>query len=83
MQMIALPNCWFGQSATAQPITSIDTDDGNGDGAALVDYMKAIAGGMKEEEARAEILMKGRSFEELQEAVADAWRSEGLRLTFF
>lgn len=57
--------------------------DGNGDGAALVDYMKAIAGGMKEEEARAEILMKGRSFEDLQEAVADAWRSEGLRLTFF
>ncbi|MCB1231600.1 MAG: hypothetical protein KDN19_15120 [Verrucomicrobiae bacterium] len=56
--------------------------EGEGNGATLVDYMKALAGGMKEEEARTEILMKGKSYEELQEAVADAWRSEGLRLSF-
>lgn len=56
--------------------------EGDGKGTNLVNYMKAISEGMAEEEARGEILMQGKSFAEMQEAVATAWRSEGLRLTF-
>ncbi|MCB1065312.1 MAG: hypothetical protein KDN20_20640 [Verrucomicrobiae bacterium] len=56
--------------------------DGDGKGTNLVNYMKAIAEGMKEEEARQEILMAGRSYAELQEDVESKWRTEGLRLTF-
>lgn len=56
--------------------------EGDGKGTHLVHYMKAISEGMAEEEARAEILMQGKSFAELQDEVATAWRSEGLRLTF-
>ena len=56
--------------------------EGEGNGKNLVEYMKAVSEGMKEEEARTEILMSGKSFEALQEDVAKKWRSEGLRLTF-
>jgi len=56
--------------------------EGEGKGKNLVEYMKAVSEGMKEEEARTEILMSGKSFEALQEDVAKKWRSEGLRLTF-
>lgn len=45
--------------------------------------MKALAEGKKEEEARVEILLGGKSFAQLQEDVADKWRSEGLRLEFY
>ena len=55
--------------------------EGEGNGKNLVEYMKAVSEGMKEEEARTEILMSGKSFEALQEDVAKKWRSEGLRLT--
>lgn len=56
--------------------------EGKGDGKNLVEYMKAVSEGMKEEEARTEMLMSGRSFEALQEDVAKKWRSEGLRIKF-
>ena len=56
--------------------------DGEGDGAGLVDYLKAVSTGMERDEATDKHLMRGRSFDELQEEVAKAWRSEGLKLTF-
>ncbi len=56
--------------------------EGEGNGENLVEYMKAISEGMKEGDARTEILLGGRSFESLQEDVSKCWRSEGLRLTF-
>ncbi|MCB1076515.1 MAG: hypothetical protein KDM63_00545 [Verrucomicrobiae bacterium] len=55
---------------------------GDGKGTDLVDYMKAVAGGMAEDKARAEILLKGKSFAEFEEEVAKGWRSEGLQLKF-
>ena len=56
--------------------------DGEGKGEKLVDYLKARVSGMKEEEAIVEILLAGRSFEQLQEDVAKGWKSEGLKLSF-
>lgn len=56
--------------------------DGDGDGAALVEYLKAVSSGVKRDEAQEIHLMRGRSFDELQEEVVKAWRSEGLKLTF-
>lgn len=56
--------------------------DGEGDGKRLVDYLKAISEGTAEEEARDKFLLAGRSFKELEEQVAEGWRSEGLRLDF-
>ncbi|MCB1235157.1 MAG: hypothetical protein KDM91_08810 [Verrucomicrobiae bacterium] len=57
--------------------------EGDGKATTLVNYMKALAEGKKEEEARVEILLGGKSFAQLQEDVADKWRSEGLRLEFY
>lgn len=56
--------------------------EGDGKGTKLVNYMKALLEGKDEAEARAEFLMAGRSFAELQEDMAKGWRSEGLRLSF-
>jgi len=56
--------------------------DGEGDGAGLVEYLKAVSSGMKRDEAAETHLLRDRSFDELQEDVAKAWRSEGLKLTF-
>jgi len=56
--------------------------DGDGDGAGLVEYLKAVSSGIKPDQAADEHLLRGRSFDELQEEVAEAWRGEGLKLTF-
>lgn len=56
--------------------------DGEGKGERLIDYLKAISAGTPEETARDEKLLAGRSFEALEQAVAEAWRGSGLRLTF-
>ena len=56
--------------------------EGEGKGENLVKYMKALSEGMKEDEARVEVLMGGKSYEEVQKDIAEKWRSEGLRLSF-
>ena len=56
--------------------------EGEGNGERFVTYLKALAEGTPEATARDEILLEGRTYEELEEDVAKAWRSEGLRLTF-
>ncbi len=56
--------------------------DAEGNGTALVEYLKAVSTGMDRDEAADKHLMRGRSFDELQEEVTKAWRSEGLKLTF-
>ncbi|MFK5923329.1 MAG: DUF1570 domain-containing protein [Verrucomicrobiota bacterium] len=56
--------------------------DGDGKGERLVDYLKAVVAGTDKQEASVEILLAGRSYEQLQQEVAEGWRSEGLKLTF-
>lgn len=56
--------------------------DGEGKGEKLVSYLKARIEGMNEEEARTEILLAGRTYEQLQTDVVESWRSEGLKITF-
>ncbi|MEM7144335.1 MAG: hypothetical protein AAF591_04325 [Verrucomicrobiota bacterium] len=56
--------------------------DGDGKGTNLVNYMRAVAEGMDEVQARQEILMADRSYEQLEEDLAKAWRSEGLQVTY-
>lgn len=56
--------------------------DGEGDGAGLVEYLKAVSSGTESDKAAEEHLLRGRSYEELQENVGKSWRSEGLQLTF-
>jgi len=56
--------------------------DGQGKGEKLVNYLKARIEGMDGEEASVEILLAGRSYEELQREVTEGWRSEGMKLTF-
>jgi len=56
--------------------------DGEGKGERLVEYLKAISSGTADEAARDEHLLAGRTFEELEESIAQAWRGSGLRLTF-
>lgn len=56
--------------------------DGEGKGERLVEYLKALSAGTAEETARDEKLLAGRTFEELEESIAQAWRGSGLRLTF-
>lgn len=55
--------------------------EGNGDAARLVDYMKALASGKPEPEACKEILLAGRTYQELEADVAKAWRSD-IKLVF-
>lgn len=58
--------------------------DGDGDGANLVEYLKALVSGDPEavKSAQAEFLLRGRSYETLEKDIADAWRSEGLKIEF-
>ncbi len=58
--------------------------DGNGDAAYLVEFLKALVSGDKKamEEAQSEFLLRGRSYEELEKDIAEAWRSEGLKIEF-
>lgn len=56
--------------------------DGDGDGAGLVEFLKAVSSGMDRDQAIDKHLMRGRGFDELQQDVTKAWRSAGLKLTF-
>ncbi|MCF6311860.1 MAG: hypothetical protein L3J39_05355 [Verrucomicrobiales bacterium] len=56
--------------------------DGEGKGEKLVDYLKARIAGIDGDEASTEILLAGRSYEELAQDVVKGWKSEGLRITF-
>jgi hypothetical protein len=60
--------------------------DGAGDGAHLVEFLKAITSGNRGDgsyaEAQTKHLLRDRSFEVLQDDLAKAWRSEGLKITF-
>lgn len=56
--------------------------DGEGKGEKLVDYLKARIAGIDGEEASTEILLAGRSYEELARDVSKGWKSEGLKITF-
>lgn len=58
--------------------------DGDGDAAYLVEFLKELVSGDQKamEEAQSEFLLRGRSYEELEKDIADAWRSEGLKIEF-
>jgi len=58
--------------------------DGNGDGANLVEYLKTLTSGDQEaaKVSQEEFLLRGRSYEALEKDIADAWRSEGLKIEF-
>ncbi len=61
--------------------------DGDGDGKHLVEFIKALIGGRRGDEetlaaAQAEHLLRGRSYEELEKELAEAWRSQGLKIEF-
>ncbi|MEM8952562.1 MAG: hypothetical protein AAGD22_00280 [Verrucomicrobiota bacterium] len=56
--------------------------DRDAKGTNLVNYMRALAEGEDEMKARREILMGDRSYEQLEEDLAKAWRSEGLQITY-
>ncbi|MBL9151880.1 MAG: hypothetical protein JNK37_05330 [Verrucomicrobiales bacterium] len=56
--------------------------EGDGKGSSMIEYMKAIAAGTPEAQARGEILMRGKTYAEIQDEVAKGWRSQGLQLTF-
>ncbi len=55
--------------------------DGDGDGAGLAAYLRAVRGGMAEEAARDRFLLRGRSFEELETEMIRAYGRRGVRLT--
>ncbi len=55
--------------------------DGEGDGARLKDFLKALRAGKEGEEAL-DVLLDGRTFEELQTEIAKAWSRRGIDFTF-
>ncbi len=55
--------------------------DGEKDGAALLEFCKALKSGKKGEEAL-EALRAGRTWKELEESITDSWRSRGVRFIF-
>lgn len=59
--------------------------EGEGNGAHLVDFLQDITSGNRGdsyEEAQKNHLIRERSYAELEEALAKAWRSEGLKIEF-
>ena len=56
--------------------------DGDGKGEGLVNYLKAVSTGVDQKKAVEEALLRGRSYEELQNDVTAAWREEGIKLYF-
>ena len=55
--------------------------DGEGDAKRIKSYLKALHDGQDAEQSLA-LLLDGRSFENLQEDIAKAWRRKGIDLTF-
>ena len=59
--------------------------DGEGDAAHLVEFLKELTSGSRRDgyqEAQDKHLLRGRSYEQMEEEVAKAWRSEGLKIEF-
>jgi len=61
--------------------------DGDGDGKHLVEFIKALIGGRRGDEetvsgAQEEHLLRGRTFDVLEKELAEAWRSQGLKIEF-
>jgi len=58
--------------------------DGEGDAAHLVEFLKELPASRDEDlvALQEKHLMRGRSYEELQEELAKAWRGEGLQIEF-
>lgn len=58
--------------------------DGDGDGRHLVQFLEALVSGDSTtvDTARDEFLLRGRSYKKLEEDIAEAWRSEGLKIEF-
>lgn len=59
--------------------------DGEGNGAHLVEFLKEITSGNRGDDgklAREKHLLRERSYEQLEKDLADAWRSEGLKIEF-
>lgn len=55
--------------------------DGEKDGAALLEFCKALKSGKKGEDAL-QALLAGRTWAELEESISNSWRSRGVRFTF-
>ena len=58
---------------------------GKGDGAYLINFLKDLTTGSYGDDikdAQANFLIRERSYEQLQEELAEAWRSEGLKIVF-
>lgn len=56
--------------------------DGDGKAAGVRNYLAAVRAGVPEPEAADTYLVRGRSLEEIQDEMARAWRSQGLKLEF-
>ncbi len=56
--------------------------DGQGKGKSLVAYINARLKGTGASDAEEKYLLAGRSYEQLEEDLARAWREEGLRITY-
>ncbi len=55
--------------------------DGDGDAKRIKDFLKALRKGKDREEAL-NVLLDGRTFEELEADIAKAWKRRGVELTF-
>jgi len=55
--------------------------DGNGDGARIKAFLKALRSGKEGDEALA-VLLDGRTFDELEKDITKGWKSKGVQFTF-
>jgi hypothetical protein len=55
--------------------------DGEGDGARIKEFLKALRAGKRGEQAL-EVLMAGMTYEEMEAAITKGWRSKGIRIEF-
>ena len=55
--------------------------DGNGDGARIKSFLKALAAGKRGEDAF-DVLLDGRNFEQVEKEITKAWSKNGVDLTF-
>lgn len=56
--------------------------EGDGKGTRLINYLKALSSGTPEPNARAEILMAGKTFDEIEAELAKGWRNRGMLIEF-
>ena len=68
--------------ATAAMIVAYFNIWDEGDGIHIRNYLIDLKNGVEEPIARAEHLLRGRSYEDLEDEIAKGWRGEGLKLEF-